>query len=171
MSIKIKYQPTFSHFIDNYLTSYYSAGVQTFRRIAGGPLLIWIGSSILFSSSQISFYKYFGFIVTLYGLIYAIKPILQICLVWLRKDKFLDQNPVSLELDKEHQTIIIEDQKGKFTLPLSEINSIQHRSQNTWLLTTSDQMISIPRHNLLEGTHNTFIEAVEKILDDNEKKY
>lgn len=169
--MKIKYQPTFSHFADNYLTSYYSAGVQTFRRVAGGPLLIWIGSSLLFSINENSFYKFSGFLIALYGLIYTLKPAFQIFLVWLRKDKILEQHPISLELDKEHQTIIIDDQQEKFILPLTEINSIQHRSQNTWLLTSSDQMISIPRHNLLEGDHNTFLEALEKILDENEQKY
>lgn len=169
--MKIKYQPTFSHFADNYLTSYYSAGVQTFRRIVVGPLLIWIGSSLLFSTNQSSFYKYSGTLIALYGLILTFKPAFQIYLVWLRKDKILDQHPISLELDKENQTIIIDDQQGKFTLPLTEIKSIQHRSQNTWLLTSSEQMISIPRHNLLEGDHNTFLEALEKILDENEQKY
>ena len=45
--MQIKYRRTFSQFIDNYLASYYSAGVQTFRRIVGGPLTIAVGVSLI----------------------------------------------------------------------------------------------------------------------------
>jgi hypothetical protein len=49
-------------------------------------------------------------------------------------------------------------------MPLSQIQSVQHRSVSTWILTPADILIYIPRQGLKSGDHDKFVAALEKKL-------
>lgn len=178
--MRIEYRRTFQQFTDNYIASYYSAGVRPFTRLLGGPALIFLGiaavillrrpTTPLFIEILIWFA---GGLLALYGLSYTLRPVINIGLVWLRRDEFLSEKniPIAIELDSENETLLVYDPEGQLKIPLTGIRSIQHRSESTWILTHSDHLIFIPRHDLLAGDHDAFIAALEAILDANEQKY
>jgi hypothetical protein len=177
--MKLSYKRTFSQFVENYIASYYSAGIRIFQRLAGGPILIFFGILILTSTHriQIGFFRVLawliGFVIVLYGTFYFLRPAIQLFLVWLRRDQFLGEEgeEIILELDSDQQLITINDPEGQSQLPLTDIRSIQHRADSTWILTTQDQMIYVPRKDLTSGDHDSFIQTITDILDKNEQKY
>ena len=178
--MQIKYHRTFSQFVDNYLASYFSAGVQTFRRIAGGPIIIAVGVSLINFGRRPSTLVFFsillwliGLPLALYGLAYTLRPVFNIFLVWLRREEFLGQDDavITLMLDEKKEIFTVHDSEGELTITFEDIQSIQHRSDSAWILTKSDHMISIPRDNLLSANQDEFIETIERILDENEQKH
>lgn len=177
--MRIEYRRTFSQFVDNYLSKYYSTGTNTFYHLAGGPSLILVGILTVNYTRGISipFFRGLfwlaGFSAAAYGILYTLLPLINIFLVWLRREDFLGPEGalISLELDTEDQIIKITDPEGNMELAFTEILRIQHRSDSAWIVTKSDQVISIPRENLLSGDHDAFISALEKILEENEQKF
>lgn len=178
--MEIVYKQSFAHFVDNYLATYFSSGVKTFQRTGGGPVLMLVALIINLRARNPETWMFFQiifWILSIYlffkGLSLTIKPVIDIFLVWLRKDSILEDNlPLKIELDSENEQIHVSNpEKEPLQLPLSEIRSIQHRSTSSWILTNSDLLIFIPRTGLISGDHDEFMQAVESILDKNEQKY
>lgn len=177
--MRIEYRRTFSLFVDDYISKYYSTGARTFSHLAGGPTLIFFGiiGGLLARRISSDGVREFSIVAAgaaiIYGAYYIVRPLLNIFLVWLRKDEFLGPEGalVSLELDPGKQTIQIVDQGETMHLNLVDILRIQHRSASAWILTKTNQVISIPRHDLIAGDLDDFIKAVETILEENEQSF
>lgn len=178
--MRIEYRRTFSQFVDNYLATYYAAGVQTLRRMAGGPFLIFVGVIVInfaIQGEMITLFRVLlwgiGLAISIYGLAYGLRPMINIFLVWLRKDKFLGEEGalVTLEIQSEEELIIVGDPDGEFEIHFDAISTIQHRADSAWILTTTDNMISIPREGLLTGNLDEFISTIERILDEKEQQH
>ena len=177
--MKISYRYTFSQFTDNFIAQYYSGGIRVFTRLLGGPGLIFIGILIIGYTRQVEvgtgYYVLWGIglLIALVGIIYFIRPGLQLLFVRSRKDEFLGSNgeAVELTLDPEAQIILIKGPEGESELPLTEILYIQHRAESTWIITNRDHTIPIPRKELTFGDHDVFISAIQEILDVNEQKH
>lgn len=165
--------------MDNYIASYYSAGVQTFSRAFGGPLMVMAGIIILAVVRKPGMGVFLsagawagGAALLAAGTLRTLRPWIDLGLVWLRREEFLGADEaISVELDTQAETLILQDTERVLTFPLSEIRSIQHRTNSAWILTQSDQLVYIPRHDLLDGDHDAFMGAIEAILDANEQKY
>lgn len=175
MSDKLSYRPTFSQFVDNYLATYYSGGVQTFRRVASGPALALLGSlTIILAFQRLNSWLLrgpiilVGLVLALYGLFYTLGPLFNVFLVWLRrKQLFNEKSLTTMELEMDHLSI---NQNGdKINLPFAKIKSVQHRAASTWILTHSDTLIYIPREGLQSGNHDQFIQALEEKIAPKEK--
>ena len=176
--MEIAYRRTFSQFVDNYLASYYSAGVQTFQRIAGGPALVFFGIlAIIFARPVAGFWGVVLWLLALgligYGAAWTLRPFLSIGLVWLRRDEFLGAEGavVRMRVNVDADTLEVEEPDGAFAVPLTDILAIQHRAESAWILTQSDHMLFVPRHGLLSGDQDAFIAEIERILDAKEQKH
>ncbi len=158
--------PTLSDLIESYLTTHYSGGVQTMRRLAGGPVILLLGALTIIAVNA-WVVAYFlrallilvGGLFALYGLWLTLTPVLNMFLLWLRRDELLGDQPTILEI-KDDRLLLIQGDES-LELPLAQIKSLQHRAHGTWLLTESDHLISIPRDGLLEGDHDAFVNALE----------
>jgi hypothetical protein len=167
--MRLAYRPTFNQFTDNYLATHYSSGVQTLRRIAGGPALILIGALLLIAARawvasvwlRIPAYGV-GFLLIFFGIFLAAMPLVNILLVWLRREQLFgpEQPPTVLELQRGH--LKVTERGESVRLPLGQIQSVQHRAASTWILTKTDSLIDIPREHLVEGDHDAFIMALEE---------
>lgn len=169
--MKVSYRPTFDQFAENYLSTHYSGGVRTLQRILGGPFLMVAGSLlIIITNDRISFWLFryplylIGLVVALYGLGYTLGPLFNLFLVWLRRGELFENKDSETTLELLADQLHVTQQGESIKLALSTIQSIQHRSTNTWILTYSDDLIYIPRSGLLSGDHDKFIEALEKKL-------
>lgn len=175
--MKLSYRPTFEQFSDNYLATYYSGGVSTLRRIAGGPalmlagvlLIVFVfdrtGSWLLRAPAVLA-----GLAIFFYGLSYAVGPLFNVFLVSLRKEQlFGDQkSPTTLEL--QAQDLHVDENGELLKLPLTKIKSVQHRKESTWILTHGDTLIYVPRQGLLSGDHDKFIQALEEKIAPKEEQ-
>jgi len=173
--MRLSYRPTFARFTEDYLATHYSGGVQTFRRLAGGPLMIIVGViAIVLANARLAslWLRIPSFLLAaaliLIGLQHTFMPLFNLFLVWLRRDQLLGGEDASiiLELHADHLTITERGQEAR--LPLKSIKSLQHRTDSTWVLTDTDQLISVPRHDLLTGDHDAFIEALETAIAPDE---
>ncbi len=177
MTNKISYHPTFSQFADNYLATYYSGGVKTLQRVAGGPALIVTGMlAIIFAFDRLHSWLLraptivAGLAIALYGLSYTLGPLFNVFLVWLRRDRLFqnEQALTTLELEGEHLKI---NQSGEeVKMPLSKIKSMQHRGDSTWILTDNDTLIYVPREGLVSGDHDEFVQAIEEKITPEKKE-
>jgi len=171
MRMKVSYRPTFSQFADNYLATYYSGGVQTLRRVGGGPLIMLLGALlIIYAGNRVSFWLlrypliFIGLAIALYGLSVALGPLFNIFLVWLRRKQLFENKKslTTLELKARHLHV---DQSGeRVKVPLDHIQTIQHRSESSWILTRSGTLLYIPRAGLVSGDHDQFVQALEEKL-------
>lgn len=175
--MRVVYRPTFSQFVDSYLATHFSGGVQTARRLVGGPLVLLLGALTIIAANAWMAASILRLLIialalffALYGLFLTLLPIINIALVWLRRDQILggEDARTVLELGKDHLLII--ENNDAVRLPLRKIKSIQHRSQGTWILTEEDFLISIPREGLLEGDHDAFVYALEQSMAFDEGK-
>ena len=164
--MRIAFQPSLSDLIESYLATHYSGGVQTMRRLAGGPVILLLGALTIIAVNAwvvSTFLRILlialGFLFALYGLWLTLTPVFNMFLLWLRRDELLGDQPTILELKDDRLMLIQGDES--LELPLDQIKSIQHRGHGTWLLTAGDHLISIPREGLLEGDHDAFINALE----------
>jgi len=177
--MKISYQRTFSQFIDTYLARYYSGAFETLQRLLGGPFLIVLGIIALGYTRRMApglgfiLVWILGFALVFYGIFYALRPAIQIGLVYLRRRQFLGEEGarVTLTLNAEAQTLHMDSPEGQLEIPLNQIRNIQHRQDSTWIITTQDLLLTVPRQGLLEGEHDPFFATVEAILDENGQKY
>lgn len=175
--MRVSYRPTFSQFSDNYLSTHYSGGVQTLRRLAGGPLLILLGAVAMIAarawlpSSLLRFpLVLVGFLVALAGALYAFQPLLNVFLVWLRRDELFGEGQKPTKIELKRGILLVSEGEEELKLPLEQIKSIQHRSDSSWILTQGDYLISVPRQGLLEGEHDAFIEALETAIAPEEEE-
>lgn len=173
--MKISYRPTFEQFSDNYLATYYSGGVQTLRRVAGGPLVMLIGSLIIvltFDRTEAWWLRLPAVLLGLYvfwrGLAYAVGPLFNVYLVSLRKERLFGPDAPLTSLQLRGAKLHIEQNEEKVVMPVEHIQSIQYRGDSTWLLTFSDQMLYIPREGLESGDHDRFVAKLEELLTPEE---
>lgn len=169
--MKLSYQPTYDHFADNYLSTYYSGGVRVLQRAAGGPLIIIAGGlMVVWASANISFWllriplQLIGLGVALYGLSYTLRPLFNLFLVWLRRHEQFESPSATTTLELQGETLTVEQNKETIRIPLADILTLQHRSTSTWILTKNDHLIYIPRTGLLSGEHDKFVQALEDKL-------
>jgi hypothetical protein len=173
--MKITYKPTFEQFSDNYLATHYSAGVRTMQRLGGGPLIMLAGSLIVvFANDRVALALLrwplilLGVAVFIYGLSYALGPLFNVFLVWLRRGQIFSAKAVN-SLELKGNDLYIEQNGESVKMPVKQIQSVQHRADSSWLLTYSDNLIFIPREGLLSGDHDKFVHALEeKIAPDEE---
>ncbi|MQC26280.1 MAG: hypothetical protein DWG76_02370 [Chloroflexi bacterium] len=167
--MRLSYRPTFAHFTDNYLATHFSSGVQTLRRLAGGPILIVAGSLLIIAARTWMASLWLrllsiglGVLLIVIGAFVFAMPLINIFLVWLRRDQLFgdEQSVTTIELLAGHLKITERGETVK--LPLAQIQSVQHRAASTWILTRSDTLIYVPRQNLLSGDHDQFIAALEE---------
>ncbi len=173
--MKVSYRPTFEQFSDNYLATYYSGGVQTLRRVAGGPLVMLLGSLIIvlvFDRTQAWWWRLPAVLLGLYvfwrGLAYTLGPLFNVYLVSLRKAQLFGPEAPLTTLQLRGRKLHIEHNNEKATIPVEHIQSIQYRGDSTWLLTHSDQMLYIPREGLESGGHDAFLAKLEELLAPDE---
>ncbi len=169
--MKLSYQPTYDQFADNYLSTYYSGGVRTLQRAAGGPFLIVIGALLaIWASRNISFWLLSwpviigGLYVAFRGLSLTLRPLFNLLLVWLRRHEQFESPEATTTLELRGDALMVEQNKDKIKVPLEEILSVLHRSTNTWIVTKSDNLIYIPRTGLISGDHDEFVQALETKL-------
>ena len=174
--MRVSYRPSYAQFAENYLATHYSGGVGTLRRIAGGPITILTGALLAFALSQRIASGFFrglfiliGILLILAGLFYTFQPLINLYLVRLRREQLFGESmgPTIIELSK--QELIVTEGEETLKLPIDQIKSIQHRAESTWLLTHGDYLIFVPRDGLLEGDHDKFIAALEKLLEPEEE--
>ncbi len=174
--MKISYRPTFAQFSDNYLATYYSGGVKTLQRVAGGPALMLLGvllivlvfdrvDSWLLRAPTILV----GLAITFYGLSYALGPLFNVFLVSLRKDRLFDEKALTV-LELQAANLHVDQSGEKVKMPLSQIKSVQHRKESTWILTQGDTLIYVPREGLLSGDHDRFVLALEEKIAPKEEE-
>jgi hypothetical protein len=173
--MRIAYRPTFAQFADNYLATHYSGGVQTLRRLAGGPVLVILGViAIVLASAHIAVIWLrlpiflVATILILAGLRYTLLPLFNLFLVWLRRDEVLGGEGAIVVIELKRENLLISERGRVARLPLESIRSIQHRTESTWILTDADHLVSLPRQDLISGDHDAFIEALEKALEAEE---
>ena len=175
--MRVSYRPSYAQFVDNYLATYYSGGVGTLRRVAGGPMAIVAGALIIIASISWLAPGFFRSLLVvaasfliLGGLFYAARPLINILLVGLRREKFFGEEtgPTIIELHEDR--LQITENKEVLELPIEQIKSIQHRADSTWILTSGDYLISVPRSGLLEGDHDKFVSALEALLAPDEEE-
>lgn len=175
--MRVSYRPNYSQFVENYLATYYSSGVGTFRRLAGGPAAILAGALLLIlATSRISpgFFRIvlviIGTLIILAGIYYALQPLINIFLVRLRREQLFgdETGPTIIELKGKH--LHITENQEKLKLPIIQIKSIQHRAESTWILTEGDYLVFVPRSGLIDGDHDSFINSLETILEPDEEE-
>lgn len=175
--MKVSYKPTFEQFSDNYLATYYSGGVKTLQRVAGGPLVMFLGTMIVvltFERTAFWWLRVPAVLLSAYvfwrGLSYTLGPLFNVFLVWLRRSQLYGEGATT-ELELRGEKLYIEQNGEQVSIPVKHIQSIQHRAESTWLLTFSDQMLYVPREGLLSGDHDKFVAKLEEALapkEDNE---
>ncbi|MEX1247211.1 MAG: hypothetical protein WEA61_01910 [Anaerolineales bacterium] len=175
--MRVSYRPTFDQFADNYLATYYSGGVRVLQRAAGGPLLIMLGAlSMVWVNTWVNFWLLrfpllmVGLVVALYGLSLTLRPLFNLFLVWLRRRELFEGENAFTAIELKGEFLDVSQGKENLKLPLSQIQSVQHRSTNTWILTHSDSMIYVPREGLLSGSHDEFVGALEDKLMPKEEQ-
>ena len=169
--MKVSYRPTFAQFADNYLATYYSGGVQTLRRVAGGPLVMFLGTLIMvltFDRTPAWFLRLLAALLGLYvfwrGLAFTLGPLFNVFLVYLRREQLFGAHTPLTTLQLRGKSLSIEQNGEAARIPVNHIQSIQHRADSTWLLTYSDQMLYIPRQGLESGDHDRFVARLEALL-------
>jgi len=169
--MKVSYRPTFDEFADNYLSTYYSGGVRVLQRAAGGPALIIASAlSMMWFSREVEFWLLqvplllLGLLVALYGLYLTLRPLLNLLLVWLRRKQLFESQDAITTLELKGGFLHVTQGKEQVKLPLDQIQSVQHRSTSTWILTHSDNLIYLPREGLISGKHDSFVQSLEKKL-------
>jgi len=175
--MKISYRPTFTQFSDNYLATYYSGGVKTMQRVAGGPALMLLGVLlIIFVFDRTNSWLLrapvilAGLAIAFYGLSYALGPIFNVFLVSLRKKQLFDSKKALTTLELQAEVLQIDESGERVKLPWSQIKSVQHRKDSTWILTQGDTLIYVPREGLLFGDHDKFVQALEEKISPKEEE-
>lgn len=166
--MKLSYRPTFDQFADNYLSTYYSGGARTLQRAAGGPAMILLGAIaiVLIGDRELSAWlriplTLIALATVLYGLSYTLRPLFNVLLVWLRRRQLFEGKKALTTLELKGGFLYVDQSGEKVKLPLEQIQSIQHRSVSTWILTHSDILIYVPRKGLKSGNHDKFVSALE----------
>lgn len=169
--MKVSYRPTFDQFADNYLSTHYSGGVRLLQRTAGGPALIILGAlSTVWVNARVAFWLLriplllLGVLLAGYGLYLTLQPLLNLLLVWMRRRELFESQAAITTLELKGAFLHVAQGKDQVKLPLEQIQTVQHRSTSTWILTRSDNLVYLPREGLLSGSHDKFVQALEKKL-------
>lgn len=173
--MRIEFRRTFSQFVDNYIASYFGTPGQTFIHITGGPLLIVSGAFLIIFTRNAEIWSALVLIIDLvaillilYGLFYALRPALNIFLVWLRRDQFLGlETNIALELLDED--LRVHEGADPFDLPLDQIIAVQRREKSAWIITKSDYLIYFPLENLISGHADKFLDALDEAIAPDEE--
>lgn len=176
--MKVSYIPNFDEFADNYLSTYYSGGVRTLQRAAGGPVMILLGAlGALWVAERVGFWllryplMWAGIGLGLYGLYFTLRPLINLLLVWLRRAELFDNPAVKITLELKGDDLHIRQGKDDVRLSMAQILSVLHRSHNTWIITSSDTLVYVPRAGLLSGDHDKFVNAlVKKLTPEDEEE-
>ena len=175
--MRLSFQRTFNQFSENYLATHYSGGVRSLTRFVGGPFLIVIGAIFIINSSrQIDSSLLKGIIAVfssaliLYGLWQTLQPLINLLLVWVRRDILFSAENAYVELEIVGDILKVKEGNEKIELPIEKIKSIQLRSESSWILTEGDYLISIPREGIDEGDHEKFITTLDKIRFPDEEE-
>ncbi len=174
--MKVSYKPTFDQFADNYLSTFYSGGARVLQRAAGGPALIILGGlSMVWVNAHVSFawLRYplllIGLALAVYGVSYTLRPLINLVFVWLRRAELFESKQAITSLELKGNFLHVHQGQQNVKLPLEQIQSVQHRSENSWIITHSDNMIYLPRTGLLSGDHDKFMQALEKKIAPEEE--
>lgn len=169
--MRIEYKRSFSHFVDNYLVSYYTRVGRTLWRLSGGVIMIIFGAFMLIFASferTETWTKFFlnpiGVLVILYGIYDLLRPLINIGLVWLRREEFLGEDGAHITLELHTEGIRLIEGDGHVDIPFDQIDSIQRRANSAWIVAKPDNLIYVPGEDLISGDHDAFIEAVEERL-------
>lgn len=100
----------------------------------------------------------------LYGLSYTLRPLFNVFLVWLRRGQLFEGKKALTTLELKGDFLHVNQSGERVRLPLGQIQSVQHRSVNTWILTQADVLIYVPRQGILSGDHDKFVAALNKKL-------
>jgi hypothetical protein len=174
--MRLSYRRTFSQFADSHLASHYAIGRDTLRRIALGPLAMLAGALIFFIGRRPALFwllrglfVLLGLAVLLYGLFLALRPFIDLALVYLRREDFLgpEGQPVSLELLPE--ALRVTDGDTQADIPFKDILAVKYRAAGAWIITKSDYLIAIPA-DLTEGDADAFLAALDAILNPPEEQ-
>ncbi|KAA3648325.1 MAG: hypothetical protein DWQ07_04850 [Chloroflexi bacterium] len=173
--MRIQYRRTFSQFIDTYLSTYY--GQNALVRILGGPTLIVAGGIMLVFSGREEYgwllrgaLILVGGIILVRGLMIMLRPLLNVFLVWLRRDEFLGEENAKTTIELHEDRVTVSDADGDIEMPLENILTVSHRTDGAWIVTNSDNIIYVPREDLLEGDHDKFVEALEIAITPDEEE-
>lgn len=174
--MKVTYKPTFQQFSDNYLATYYTGGVKTLQRIAGGPLVMFAAVMLpvlTFDRTAFWWLRVPALLLGIYifwrGLSFTLGPLFNVFLVWLRREQLYGKKAQATSLELRGEKLYVEQNGEQVSFPVKHIQSIQHRADSTWLLTYSDQMLYIPRFDLASGDHDKFVAKLEELLAPDEE--
>jgi len=169
--MRISYRRTFALFVDNYLATYFGTPGQTFLRILGGPLLIVLAALLAIYTRSAGAAGWVKLLLNLaavamflYGLVYMLRPGLNLLLVWLRREQVLgpEDAPVSISLAADH--LQVDDGREPFDVPLEQVLAVQRRARSAWIITKTDNLLYFPFEDLLEGDPDAFLEALEAAI-------
>lgn len=169
--MNIKFQRSYAEFSENYLATHYSGGVNSLTRLIGGPLIM-VAAAILFTllnpRIQNGFLRALVLIIVvlivLYGFFRTLSPLFNLFLVWLRRDTLFRGEQAQVEIKLEGERLEVREGGESVSLNVEQLQSVQHRTESTWLITEGDALISIPREGILEGDQEAFIAAIEELL-------
>lgn len=175
--MRISFRRTFAQFSENYLATHYSGGVSSLNRLAGGPLMIVIGAIFIITSRAKMAPSFFrgviaiiAILLIIWGLIQTFLPLLNLLLVWLRRDTLFAGQQAFVELEIIGESLNVNEGEDSIELPIEKIKSIQHRTESTWILTEGDYLIAIPREGIEKGDHEKFVAALEAIRYQDEEE-
>lgn len=175
--MRIAFQRTFNQFSENYLATFYSGGVRSLSRFMGGPSLIVIGAIFIINSNRQIESSLLKIIITIvsvsliiFGLWQTLQPLINLFLVWLRRDVLFSAENAYVELEIIGDILFVKEGQEKLELPIEKIKSIQLRSESSWILTEGDYLISIPREGIDKGDHEKFITALEELRFQDEEE-
>jgi hypothetical protein len=172
--MKVSYNPSFEHFVDNYLATYYAGGVSILKRTVGGPLIILAGALlIVFVNDRIASgwlrvpLVTVGLLVAFYGVTFTLGPLFNIFLVWLRREELYGRNNLTT-LELKGNSLEVTQGADHFKVPLKQIQSVQQRRTSTWIITHSDNLVYFPRE-LASGNYDKFVQLLEEKLAPEEE--
>lgn len=173
--MKLSYRRTFSQFADNYLSTYYT-GAQTLRRVAYGPLLMVVGSILVVAGRNPQTFILLRWLLALaglagllYGLFLTLRPFIDLALVYLRRAEFLGPEGSQVTLELGQSALRVDEASGTLEVPYSDIQAVQYRARGAWIITQSDHLIPIPTADLTAGDADTFLAALDLILNPPEE--
>lgn len=174
--MRLDYRRTYSQFVDNYLATYFSSGVQLARRLLGGPALIILGTVLLNNLAATDFSAFIrialqvvGYLFIFIGAGYALLPAFNIFLVWLRREQFFGADGVKVTLRLYKTKLRIMENGEEVVIPLDNIISVQRRAKSAWVLTKPDHMIYIPSEGLTTGDYDEFVDALDEAIKKDEE--
>lgn len=175
--MRIEYRRTFSHFVDNYLATYFGTPGKTMLRLTGGPLFIVAGAFLIIYTNNAGFgegLKFFlnltSLVTILFGIYYTLRPALNILLVWLRREQFLGPAEAVIALELRDESLRVYEGAQHFELPFDQIFTVQRRTHSAWIITESDNLVYFPFEDLLSGDADAFLEALDAAISPDEEE-